>query len=488
MTPSAAYEAIPYDDRPVAESHPDLLWVAARRRGLELVSPTQMKVLELGCAHGVNLMPMAYHLPDAKFVGVDISSGQIARGQARARALGLQNLEFECADVMDYLPSEQSFDLIIAHGLFSWVPEVVRSAILRLCQRILKPRGVAYISYNAMPAWGIRQGVRQALLEAVDRRAPEREQIRSARRALEQFESVDVLAGTAEGALIGQEIAALREKPDAYLLHEYLVEHSRAFWVREFAELAQGYGLQMLTDVAPTGLEGEAELRMKSALSSLSEDSLVREQIADVLGFRQFRAALLCRADAPVEAQAQYHWMEDMYFACPPSETKPTAPVWKSVLMECWPANIGFSELVHRSQLGASELLSELVIAQDIDIRPRQLPICDEIDTKYPRVSELSRFEADNLAFVTNPMHAYAPLDRFHSHVLGLLDGQTARSTLAERLADDVLAGRLAVSRGKLPRRLDLINQLQSPIQQALAGFLAAGILCPNEKSDPSLG
>ena len=47
------------------------------------------RVLELGCADGRNLLPMAAALPEAEFVGVDLSARQIENGQAIVAELGL---------------------------------------------------------------------------------------------------------------------------------------------------------------------------------------------------------------------------------------------------------------------------------------------------------------------------------------------------------------------------------------------------------------
>jgi hypothetical protein len=75
--PKPPYEAVPYEDRPVTETHLDTLYVAARRAGLPAAHPEHARVLELGCAHAVNLVPMAFHLPGARFLGLDLSPGQI---------------------------------------------------------------------------------------------------------------------------------------------------------------------------------------------------------------------------------------------------------------------------------------------------------------------------------------------------------------------------------------------------------------------------
>jgi hypothetical protein len=56
------------------------------------------------------------------------------------------------------------FDYIVAHSVYSWVPEAVREHILVLCRELLSGNGVAYISYNALPGWRMRGMLRDVLL------------------------------------------------------------------------------------------------------------------------------------------------------------------------------------------------------------------------------------------------------------------------------------------------------------------------------------
>src|SRR5690606_24180804 len=56
------------------------------------------------------------------------------------------------------------FDYIIAHGIYSWVPEPVREKMLAICRDHLTDNGVAYISYNALPGWNMRRSLRDMML------------------------------------------------------------------------------------------------------------------------------------------------------------------------------------------------------------------------------------------------------------------------------------------------------------------------------------
>ena len=152
-----------YPPRPFVQTHPDRLATLATLFGLRPAPPARCRVLELGCGVGGNLLPMAAALPDARFVGVDNAEVPIARARALAARLRLENVSFHRMGLEDYEPPEGAFDYVIAHGVYSWVPEPVREALLALCARALSRDGVAYISYNALPGGHLRQMLRAAL-------------------------------------------------------------------------------------------------------------------------------------------------------------------------------------------------------------------------------------------------------------------------------------------------------------------------------------
>ena len=56
-----------------------------------------------------------------------------------------------------------SFDYIIAHGLYSWIPADVRAHVLPLIARHLAPNGVAFVSYNTLPGCHMRRAVWEML-------------------------------------------------------------------------------------------------------------------------------------------------------------------------------------------------------------------------------------------------------------------------------------------------------------------------------------
>jgi hypothetical protein len=480
--PTSAYEAVPYEDRPVTETHLDGLYVAARRAGLRAARPEHARVLELGCAHAVNLVPMAFHLPGASFLGVDLSPGQIERAIRRVAALGLGNLELRQADVMDLDLGDERFDYVIAHGLYSWVPEPVRARVLAICREHLADTGVAYLSYNAMPAWGIRGAVREALLQVVDLRQEPPEQVRRAREVLERLEQIQPLQGTAEGVLLAAELEGLRDKPDAYLLHEYLVPESRAFWLHEVIERARGAGLRWLGDVAPTGVSPAVQRATREALWMPGYDAIVVEQLADIVEFRQFRASLLCKATAAIVPEPELAaLLLAAHLAASPADPEPgdsrLATSILGLLAPRWPADVPAVEVARALDVEPSELVETvfgLVDDERVQLRPRTLPIA--APSPAPCVAELSRFEAAHLPFVTNPRHELAPLDAFHAALIRHLDGRP-RAAIVDAIVVDVLAGRLRLAGNVVPAVEQLRAALPRLVDAGVSRLHAAGLL-----------
>ena len=131
---ATSYDEIPYPRLAFPYTHPSHLATIGRLLGLLPAPVDRCRVLELGCAGGANLVPMAYAIPSSTWVGIDLSERQIAEGRAFADALGLTNVVLEQLDICEAAESLADrfgpFDYIIAHGIYSWVPDLVKQALL----------------------------------------------------------------------------------------------------------------------------------------------------------------------------------------------------------------------------------------------------------------------------------------------------------------------------------------------------------------------
>lgn len=109
--------------------------------------------LELGFGYGVTLATHAATCPGT-YWGADFNPTHAAFAQDLASAAGsdltVVDDSFEELLERDDLPQ---FDMIVAHGVWSWISPENQRAILELVRRHLKPRGVLNISYNCEPGW-----------------------------------------------------------------------------------------------------------------------------------------------------------------------------------------------------------------------------------------------------------------------------------------------------------------------------------------------
>jgi tRNA G46 methylase TrmB len=67
------YDTVPYPIKSYPQTHPSKLAVIGRLFGMTPAPVDKCRVLELGCAHGGNLVPLAQALPESQFVGVDLA-------------------------------------------------------------------------------------------------------------------------------------------------------------------------------------------------------------------------------------------------------------------------------------------------------------------------------------------------------------------------------------------------------------------------------
>jgi SAM-dependent methyltransferase len=294
---AASYDRVPYDSQPFSEAHPAYLGALARLHGLDCALPSGCRVLEIGCASGGHLIPLAWYHPRSRFVGIDLSESQIRVGKQLIDEAGLKNCTLRAVDVSCFEPDPTGYDYVIAHGVYSWVPDKVRDEILSLCRRALRPGGVAYISYNTLPGWRMRRLTRDLLEWHLKGVEDPSERLSHAQSLVDHLALV--ADGGSPGSFLEMEVARIRSHPPSYLAHEYLEPHNRAFLFQEFVNDAAAAGLRYLCN-ADLGT-GYPELYgvLGEAMAGLTDDPLKTEQYLDFVANRAFRQSLLCRDDEP---------------------------------------------------------------------------------------------------------------------------------------------------------------------------------------------
>lgn len=467
------YDAVAYPGHAFSQTHPAHLATVAHVHGMTPAPTTAMRVLELGCGSGGNLIPMALQCPQAELVGIDLSGRAIARAKAEAAELGATNVSFHHLDIMAASAALGRFDYILVHGVYSWVPQMVRERILALFGELLTPQGIAYVSYNALPGCRLRDLARDVMLfETRDIDDPV-EKVRAARAAIKRFaEATD--AETFYGVALRERMKQIEEIPDNVLYHDDLNPGARAFALHEVLAAAEPHGLQFLAEASFPNNYGGARGAAQKVLNEIPiTEPLRQEQSLDLLIGRCFRQTLLCRADVALHrgfsrfSLAHYHLAANVQEVEEKDEKRPEAvgflfadgvrlaidlPAAIAALRalgRAWPGSVSHGELVTQAlhdakdSLGPdlareAERLDEALTAIyragliEINLEPHRLTtrISDR-----PVASRLARRQALTSHEVTDLRHRAVALDGIVVRkFVTLLDGTRTPAMLLDEI------------------------------------------------------
>jgi len=469
------YDAIPYPGTVVRNTAPPHLALCSLWHGGPRPPIKEYRFMELGCGEGANLLPLAFYNPDSTFIGIDNSEAELHRAEQGARFLGLKNIQLIHGDIRELSPREVSpADYIVAHGLYSWVSEDVRQALLNFCRQALAPNGLAYISYNAQPGWANRRIVRETLLRSTAVREASIED--KAARAIEVATQLlqDLPSNNyAFGVLLAEELERVRGSKPGYVFHEYLTEFNDGFWFRDFVDQARSHGLAYVADAQFGRWEGHVPDEIKTPLAERGLEQMEREEAADLLGHRYFRASILCRTDAERTTLALDDLFEELYVAASLSaESDPfdltdglserfsgnnqaavtlEASITKAaavLLASQWPDSMAFETLFAK----AVALLNEHQY-QNSD-NPRAL-LQDDLITLFQagqielslqqvatqqggqQAHKLARYEAAHREALTTPHHMQLPFDAQVMALVRTLNGTKSLPEIQREFSDD---------------------------------------------------
>jgi 2-polyprenyl-3-methyl-5-hydroxy-6-metoxy-1,4-benzoquinol methylase len=448
--PTNSYDELPYQCQAFPQTHPDRMGVVARLFGMEPAPLAKCRVLELGCANGANIIPMALQMPDAKFVGIDLSGKQIAQGRTRIAELGLTNVELMEADLTTAADSLPIFDYIIVHGVYSWVSPPVQDAVLRICSEHLSAQGVAFVSYNTYPGWRMRGTVRDLMGYHARQFKDPKTQVQQARAVLDFVAQSVQGEGSPYGTMLKQEIEVLRGQPDSYLYHEHLEADNLPIYFHEFALRAEARGLQYLGEAEfPTMLASNLPPAVAETLGKIAPDLIRSEQFMDFLRNRPFRQTLLVHRDVALQRRVEWKALTTLQLASPAKPVRTPvdersgakvefrmpsgvsvhvgSPITKAamtLLALRWPQSMSFTDLqaAARARLGVAPTAAPdpAVVAQDaqtlgaemlqiagagmIELRIKPAPFTLVVRDR-PEAYLLARREAAHGDFVTNLRH-----------------------------------------------------------------------------------
>ncbi len=440
---ATSYDEIPYPRLAFPYTHPSHLATIGRLLGLLPAPVDRCRVLELGCASGANLIPMAFAVPGSTFVGIDLSERQIAEGRGLVDALGLPNVVLEhidiCAVAERLADQFGPFDYIIAHGIYSWVPDAVKESLLAACRRLLAPEGIAYVSYNCYPACQLREMIRR-MCQYHGRQHSDPRAFLAANRLFLEF-ILDALPATDDPyrmALRDQAQGLLAER-DAVILHDDLERDNDPQLLHQFLADATCHGLQYLGDTHFGQMFGIGIETDGLDLIRQGGDVTDFQQYLDFLYGRALRTTLLCREEVTVRHHLVPEAVRDLWisssaeplagdntnltreqigridlsdpaplvFRCDECTTAVASNVGKAAMLEisaAFPKPLAFDALIQRVKerlptSNASELAAQLApIALEwfamrlVELRAFEPPISAEPSAR-PIASALARYQ-----------------------------------------------------------------------------------------------
>ena len=296
------YSELGYKSMPFPYTTPATLEAYAALVGGSAPNPKTARVLELGATYGGNIISQALFNPDATFVGIELSQEQVEKGNEVIANAGLTNVSLIQSDIASIGSEIGTFDYIIAHGVYSWVDDGVKDALLRLIDEHLAEDGIAYISYNTYPGWHTMEEVRQLMMFSNRDKA--------------QFNHKEkVLHGKTIGSIVGSQIlkydnlkernskflGALRsvmQKDEYYVGHDHLEPNNDPVYFYQFNDHLGAHNLAYLCDADLTlSMVRSFDADIADTLDKLAlNDHVAQEQYLDFMLDTTFRKSIICKA------------------------------------------------------------------------------------------------------------------------------------------------------------------------------------------------
>ncbi len=255
---------------------------------------------ELGFGRGMTVNLLAAANPNGRFYAADFNPAHVAGAAGLAEGAELANLTLlersfeELAAGAEPLPQ---FDYITLHGIYTWVDAANRGHIVDFIGRYLKPGGLVYVSYNALPGWAASMPLQRLLVEYGDA-YPNRSDVQVTHAAQFVQKLMDAKVGyfTSGGTALAGRLEGLGKHNRNYLVHEYMHKHWQPMYHADVAR-----------DLAEAKLEfaGSADLSLryprmyltdeKMALLATFTDSAMQETLKDYCLNTSFRKDVFVR-------------------------------------------------------------------------------------------------------------------------------------------------------------------------------------------------
>ena len=297
------------------------LWLGTMARFLGSAAPAlsgSYSWCELGCGVGINLLIAAATDPQGQFVGVDFNEQHLAVARSAAEFIGLSNIRFIHADFGSFARDNNLyFDVIVSHGVWSWIDPAQQQAVLQLVQQFLKPRGLFYLHYMAHPGASQMLSLQKLLLELS--RGQQGSSAQKLETGLALLAQMDEAGAFHDQPRLRTGLQTLRQQNLAYLAHDLLAEHWQPQHSADMHRRVSQAGPVYLGSADP--FENIDNLSIPGNLQPLlaqQRSMAVRETFKDVARQQHQRRDLFQRSPARLSPAEQVQGMDSIGFCLLP--------------------------------------------------------------------------------------------------------------------------------------------------------------------------
>lgn len=301
---------IPYTTNFFGELAPSNIQVALLERGVHagVALGKPFTWCELGCGRGLTTNLLAGANPQGQFYATDFMPGHISEARALAEEAGLTNAHFFDDDFASFCerPELPQFDYIVIHGVYSWVPDETRKAIVRFFEKKLKVGGVVIVSYNTDVGWDAVHPFQRLVRDVVpDHGLGSVERINRGMALLDRLEAVGA-RGYVNNPIAMQRIRQMRENDQTYVSHELL---NGAWNPMSFGQVAGELDAAKLTFVGSSRVMNNLDFMNFSPeqIAVLNEAGgvVLQETMRDMILARAFRSDMFVRGPVAMTIQEQ---------------------------------------------------------------------------------------------------------------------------------------------------------------------------------------
>ncbi len=295
------------------ELAPEHLSYACVLNGVEPVALDRpFTYFELGFGQGLTVNVLAASNPHARFYANDFMPAHVVAAEQLAASAQLDNLtllENSFAELAEGKVDLPQLDFITMHGIYSWVTAENRRHIVNFIARYLKPGGIVYVSYNALPGWAPALPMQRLISSQAKLHAGgSHQQLEHARQLISGL--FDAKAEYfSDNPDLQRRVNSLRNDSPAYLTHEYL----NGNWEpRYHADVAAELTMAKLDYAGPAILHfiGATLEPAQQALVDAVPDRALRETVRDFMMNTSFRKDVFVRGGRPMSNRRKREWLQ----------------------------------------------------------------------------------------------------------------------------------------------------------------------------------